>query len=123
MNSDGNLEDAFYFSDRDQKAKKISIDVTNYKNLKICDNISEIENFFAHEGTHYNDFKELGYNAYKLLHILNNSKQNDFLENHAVKAQMEHPSWGKVRDALKNEIMDYGKILPKISAKPIKTLK
>ena len=97
----------------------IEVSIVGNRQTKIADHASEIVNTFAHEGKHYSDYKELGFDKHR-------DVPNDLSEQRAISVQIQDPSWSSTRNSFKRSIISYGQqnnmifpLKPK-SAKPLK---
>jgi uncharacterized protein RhaS with RHS repeats len=83
-------------------SERIDVKIEGNKRTKISDHANEIVNSFEHENKHYQDYKAVGFDAYK--NMAKNVK-----EQRAVQHQMNHSSFSKTRPRFQKAVINYGK--------------
>ena len=78
----------------------IRIPVQNNRKNKFIDNANNIINSFAHENTHYRDYKKLGLEGYLKM-------PKAIREKRAIAGQKHHPSYSKTTESYKNAVSKY----------------
>jgi RHS repeat-associated protein len=84
-----------------KESAKILINIQGNKSLGIADRASQIINMFVHEGTHYADYTNAGYEIYK-------STCSNRKEQRAVISQMKHSSFKKTTPMFQQATINYG---------------
>jgi predicted SprT family Zn-dependent metalloprotease len=84
-----------------KESAKIRINIQGNKSLGVANQASQITNMFVHEGTHYSDYTNAGYEIYK-------SADKNRKELRAVSSQVNHPSYMKTSDGFQQATIDYG---------------
>ena len=100
-NNNGDLAvSAFRYETKTGNPVDIAVDIDKYREIQVSDHSMEITSILIHEKKHYNDFKILGKDKYEELN-------NNIKEQRAVKAQVDHPSFIRMRSAIRKAFIQY----------------
>ncbi len=82
-------------------SERIDIKLEGNKKNKFSDHANEITNLFEHEKQHYEDYKSIGFDAYK-------KTSKNRTESRAVSNQMKHSSFKGTRTGYQKAVKSYG---------------